>query len=120
MEGRESGGVSGDACSTSTPPSVAAVAGSRSRQFFQVKQVETSNSALLNLAFYSFLIFTLPIGIFFFVKQLLTDIGLDPVYVTVGPAIAAVVGVNLVVVLYVISAIKQEAREKEALKPKQS
>jgi len=38
----------------------------KNREFFQVKQVESSNSALLNLAFYSFLIFILPIGIFFF------------------------------------------------------
>jgi hypothetical protein len=54
------------------------------------------------------------------VKQVLFDLDLDPVYVTVGPAIAAVLGVNAIVMLYVISALKQEAREKEALKDKQS
>jgi hypothetical protein len=43
-------------------------AASKNREFFQVKQVESSNSALLNLAFYSFLIFTVPIGIYFFGK----------------------------------------------------
>ena len=50
----------------------------------------------------------------------MTDLSLDPVYVTIGPAIAAVVGVNAIVVFYVISALKLEANEKEALKPKQS
>ena len=43
-----------------------ATSASKSREFFQVKQIESSNSALLNLAFYSFLIFTVPIGVFFF------------------------------------------------------
>jgi hypothetical protein len=38
------------------------------REFFQVKQVEDGNSALLGLAFYSFLMFTVPVGVFFFGK----------------------------------------------------
>jgi hypothetical protein len=56
----------------------------------------------------------------FSAKQLLTDLDLDPVYVTVGPAIAAILTVNGIVMLYVISALKQEAKEKEALKLKES
>jgi hypothetical protein len=38
----------------------------------------------------------------------------------VGPAIAAILTVNGIVMLYVISALKQEAKEKEALKLKES
>jgi hypothetical protein len=64
--------------------------------------------------------FTLCILPFFSAKQLLTDLDLDPVYVTVGPAIAAILTVNGIVMLYVISALKQEAKEKEALKLKES
>jgi hypothetical protein len=56
----------------------------------------------------------------FSAKQLLTDLDLDPVYVTVGPAIAAILTVNGIVMLYVISALKQEAKEKEAFKLKES
>jgi hypothetical protein len=56
----------------------------------------------------------------FSAKQLLTDLDLDPVYVTVGPAIAAILTVNGIVMLYVISALKQEAKEKEVLKLKES
>ena len=54
------------------------------------------------------------------VKQVLADLDLDPVYGTVGPAIAAVLTVNGILMLYVVSALRQEAREKEVLKPKQS
>jgi hypothetical protein len=57
-------GTGGPVTAPSTSPS-------KNREFFQVKQVENSNSALLNLAFYSFLIFTVPIGIFFFGKLML-------------------------------------------------
>jgi hypothetical protein len=52
--------VSGGKAATTTTSS--------SREFFKVKQVENSNSALLSLAFYSFLMFTVPIGVFFFGK----------------------------------------------------
>jgi len=71
---------------------------------------ETSGSALLNLALYSFLLFTLPIAVFFFVKQLLEDWAYSEIYVMVMPAIAAVATVNVIIILYVISAFRQERR----------
>ena len=47
---------------------------------------------------------------FFTVKQLLEDWAYSEIYVMVMPAIAAVAAVNVIIILYVISAFRQERR----------
>jgi hypothetical protein len=69
-----SGGKSNSIPSRATP----SAARPHNREFFQVKQVEDGNSALLGLAFYSFLMFTVPVGVFFFGKILYLSWDLNP------------------------------------------
>jgi len=84
------------------------------KQFFDPKVGgESSGNALLNLAFYSFLIFTVPLAVFFLVKQLLEEHEFQSIYIRVMPAIASIVSVNVIIVLYIISAFKQDRRDRE-------
>jgi len=86
----------------------------RKKHFFQPNQpeIETSGSALINLGFYSFLMFTVPLGIFFLAKDYLAENSWPEVYVTILPAIAAILSVNIIIVFYVISAFKADKKEK--------
>jgi len=69
---------------------------------------ESLGSALLNLGFYSFLLFTLPLGVFFMAKEWLIESGFPEIYITIGPAILSILSVNIIIILYVISAFRSE------------
>lgn len=101
---------------------VAQPAGTNGRGFFKtVAQEETSSKALLGLFSYSLLMFFLPLGVFFGSKQLFEDFEFEPPVSTIAPAILAIVTVNIVIVLYVIKAFKEESKanqQEEAKKKK--
>ena len=85
--------------------------GTNGRGFFKtVAQEETSSKALLGLFSYSLLMFFLPLGVFFGSKQLFEDFEFEPPVSTIAPAILAIVTVNIVIVLYVIKAFKEESK----------
>ena len=96
--------------------------GTNGRGFFKtVAQEETSGKALLGLFVYSLLMFFLPLGVYFGSKQLFEDHDFEPPVSTIAPAILAIVTVNIVIVLYVIKAFKEESRanqQEEAKKKK--
>ena len=76
--------------------------------FKTAANTETANKALLGLFVYSCLMFFLPIGVFFGSKQVLEDFQYEPPVSTIAPAILAIVTVNIVIILYVIKAFKEE------------
>ena len=76
--------------------------------FKTAANTETANKALLGLFLYSCLMFFLPLGVFFGSKQLLEDYEYEPPMSTIAPAILAIVTVNIVIILYVIKAFKEE------------
>ena len=77
-------------------------------------QLFISGKALLGLFLYSLLMFFLPLGVFFGSKQLLEENEYEAPVSTIGPAILAIVTVNIVIVLYVIKAFREENKAKEA------
>ena len=59
--------------------------------------------------YYSSLMFTIPIGVFFGAKQILLDhFQLEPPLHHLGGAVAAVLVVNLIILAYIIKAFKEE------------
>jgi len=55
--------------------------------------------------------FTIPIGVFFIVKQILLDhFQLEPPLHQLGGAVAAVLVVNLIILAYIIKAFKEEKK----------
>ena len=90
---------------------VAQPTGTNGKGFFKtVAHEETSSKALLGLFSYSLLMFFLPLGVFFGSKQLFEDFEFEPPVSTIAPAILAIVTVNIVIVLYVIKAFKEESK----------
>lgn len=92
-----------------------------SNQFFQVPEGasygENRNSALLALFFYSCLMFTVPILLFFGVQQILRDsYDVGSPWDMLAPAIVAIASVNLIIIAYVMRAFREDSREKSALK----
>ena len=90
---------------------------SKSRGYFQLEPKQTysesASHALLGLFFYSCLMFTLPLLVFFGSKQVLEDyFQLQPPYSQLAPIILAVVVVNIIIVAYVVKAFKEEAKER--------
>ena len=78
--------------------------------FTTVAEEETSGKALLGLFSYSLLMFFLPLGVFFGSKQLFEDYQFETPVTTIAPAILAIVTVNIVIVLYVIKAFREESK----------
>jgi hypothetical protein len=73
---------------------------------------ESESSALLGLFFYSILMFTVPIGGFWFVKQYLEqNFHLGYTYNLLIPIIVSVVLVNLIIMMYVFRAFREDAKE---------
>ena len=74
---------------------------------------ETESSALLGLFFYSILMFTVPLGGFWFVKQYLEqnfDLGhTSNLYI---PIIVSVVLVNLIIGMYVYRAFREDDKDR--------
>ena len=75
---------------------------------------ESESSALLGLFFYSILMFTVPLGGFWFVKQYLEqNYNLGYTYNLLMPIIVAVVLVNFIIVLYVLRAFREDKKDHE-------
>jgi len=82
-----------------------------SKGFFKTgAKEETGGNALLGLLVYSFMILFVPIFIYFGMKQVLEDSGYETPTTTIAPAILAIASVNVVIVLYVIKAFREESR----------
>lgn len=90
-----------------------------SKGYFKTgEKEETSGNALLGLLVYSFMILFAPIFVFFGAKQALEDNGYEPPTTTIAPAIMAIACVNIVIVLYVIKAFREENISSENSKNK--
>jgi len=63
----------------------------------------------LGLLVYSFMILFVPIFIYFGAKQALEDNGYETPTTTIAPAIMAIASVNIVIILYVIKAFREES-----------
>lgn len=88
--------------------------GNKVKGFFKtVANEETSGSALLGLLLYSLIMFFLPLVVYFLSKDLLESYDYRSPVSTIGPAILAIVTVNLVIVAYVIKAFREENKIKE-------
>ncbi|XP_059093489.1 uncharacterized protein LOC131888608 [Tigriopus californicus] len=92
-----------------------------SNQFFRSPEGpsydENRNSALLALFFYSGLMFTVPILVFFGVQQILRDsYDVQSPWDMLAPAIAAIASVNVIIIAYVMRAFREDHREKSAIK----
>ena len=82
---------------------------------------ESRNSALLGLFFYSGLMFTIPLLVFFGSKQILEDnYDLEPPWNLLWPAILSIVSVNLIIVAYIIKGFQEVKKERETPHPKSS
>ena len=87
------------------------------RGFFQLQPGQTydesRSSALSGLLKYSFLMFTLPLLTFFgvqhFIAEEYPDLG-QP-WTMLWPALCSIMAVNLIIVLYVIKAFKEDRKE---------
>ena len=97
----------------SDPDTPAPAAKSWKGFFRTAAQEETANSALLGLLFYSLLMFFLPLGVFFCSKQMLEDHEFEPPVSTIAPAILAIITVNIVIILYVVKAFREENKAKQ-------
>ena len=98
----------------SSDPDTPAPAAKSWKGFFRTAaQEETANSALLGLLFYSLLMFFLPLGVFFCSKQMLEDHEFEPPVSTIAPAILAIITVNIVIILYVVKAFREENKAKQ-------
>ena len=74
---------------------------------------ESESSALLGLFFYSILMFTVPLGGFWFVKQYLEqNFHLGYTYNLLVPIVVSVVLVNLIIMMYVFRAFREDAKER--------
>ena len=74
---------------------------------------ETESSALLGLFFYSILMFTVPFGGFVAVKQYLEqNFQLGYIYNLVLPIIVAVVLVNIIIMMYVFRAFREDEKDR--------
>jgi len=83
----------------------------KTRGFFKTSErEETGGNALLGLLMYSLILLFVPLFIYFGAKQALEDNGYEPPTSTIAPAIMAIGSVNIVIVLYVIKAFKEEGR----------
>jgi len=71
---------------------------------------EHSNDALLILAAFSFIMFTLPIAVFFFVRDFLKTNDYDEIYILWGPVLAAIITVNIIICVYVYRAYQIEKK----------
>ena len=75
---------------------------------------ESQSSALLGLFFYSILMFTVPLGAFFMTKHYLEEhLNLGYVYNLLIPVILSVVLVNLIIMLYVFRAFREDKKDRE-------
>ena len=74
---------------------------------------ETKASAISGLMFYSFLMFTLPLIVFFGLQQYIEDNfeEMGAPWNILWPALAAVVTVNCIIVMYVLKAFREEQKE---------
>ena len=76
---------------------------------------ETESSALLGLFFYSILMFTVPFGGYMATKHYLEqNLQLDKIYNLVLPIIVAVMLVNLIILMYVFRAFREDKKDSEA------
>ena len=75
---------------------------------------ETGGNALLGLLVYSFMILFVPIFIYFGAKQALEDHGYETPTTTIAPAIMAIASVNVVIIMYVIKAFREESKANES------
>ena len=91
----------------------AAVPNSKPGFFKTAEKEETSGNALLGLLVYSFMILFVPIFIYFGAKQALEDNGYETPTTTIAPAIMSIASVNIVIVLYVIKAFREENKSSE-------
>ena len=89
------------------------------KSFYQTAPGQTYSepgpSALSGLLFYSFLMFTLPLIVFFGLQQVIEDNfdDLGQPWNVLWPAIAAVATVNGIIIMYVLKAFKEDKRERE-------
>ena len=76
---------------------------------------ESRSSALSGLLFYSFLMFTLPLLTFFGVQQVIENEfpELGSPWFLLWPALAAVAVVNVIIVLYIVRAFKEDKLEQD-------
>ena len=73
---------------------------------------ESESSALISLFFYSILMFTVPLGGFVTVKQYLEqNLNLGQSYNLLVPIIVAVILVNLIIMLYILRAFRENAKD---------
>ena len=98
-----------DAATFSTPVADSAEPHKNNKGYFKTGQnEETSGSAILGLLLYSCILLFVPIFIYFGAKQALEDNDYEPPTTTIAPAIMAIGSVNIVIVLYVIKAFREE------------
>ena len=70
------------------------------------------SAALLGLFFYSTLMFTVPIGMFFVLKWYLEEhFDLGSPYTLLVPALVSIALVNIIIMLYVCKAFKEDKKE---------
>ena len=83
---------------------------------------ESRSSALSGLLLYSFLMFTLPLITFFgaqeFINNEYPDLG-QP-WNVLWPALGSIIMVNVIIVLYVIKAFKEDKKEQARTQTKKS
>ena len=68
----------------------------------------------MGLLVYSFMILFVPIFIYFGAKQALEDHGYETPTTTIAPAIMAIASVNVVIIMYVIKAFREESKANES------
>jgi len=73
---------------------------------------ESSSNALLGLFFFSALMFTLPLIVFFGSRHILeSHFNLTAPYSHLAPVILAVIVVNVIIVAYVFKAFQEDSKE---------
>eukprot|EP00092_Neocalanus_flemingeri_P019423 GFUD01021038.1.p1 GENE.GFUD01021038.1~~GFUD01021038.1.p1 ORF type:complete len:136 (-),score=25.79 GFUD01021038.1:354-761(-) len=98
-----------DEASFSTPEPDSREPSRNNKSYFKTgENEETSGSAMLGLLCYSFMILFVPIFIYFGAKQALEDNDYEPPTTTIAPAVMAIASVNIVIVLYVLKAFREE------------
>ena len=74
---------------------------------------ESESSALLGLFFYSILMFTVPFGGYVMSKHYLEqNFHLGPIYNLLVPIIVSVVLVNIIIMLYIFRAFREDKKER--------
>jgi len=82
---------------------------------------ESGSSALLTLFFYSALMFTVPLAVFFAARHFLAPPVLPPPWgETLAPVALAVLAANLIVVAYAYHAYWEDRKERESISEKKN